>query len=74
MLYIQRLRDLRTDRNLTQEDVAKILHTSQGYYSKYELGIREIPLHHILTLCTYYDVSADYLLGFTDIYKCLPKK
>ena len=74
MQYTQRLRDLREDRDLTQENIAKVLKTSQGYYSKYELGIREIPLHHIITLCKYYDVSADYLLGFTNTYKSLPKK
>ncbi len=74
MDYTQRLRDLREDRDLTQTTIARVLNTSQGYYSKYELGIREIPLHHILTLCKYYDVSADYLLGFTNTYKSLPKQ
>lgn len=74
MDYTQRLRDLREDRELKQETIAKVLNTSQGYYSKYELGIREIPLHHIITLCKYYDVSADYLLGFTNEFKPLPKR
>lgn len=74
MKYTQRLRDLREDRDLKQEEIAKVLNTSQGYYSKYELGIREIPLHHLITLCRYYDVSADYLLGFANEYKSLPKK
>ncbi len=74
MDYTQRLRDLREDRDITQETIAKVLYTSQGYYSKYELGIREIPLHHIITLCKYYNVSADYLLGFTDTYQSLPKE
>ncbi len=74
MDYTQRLRDLREDRDITQETIAKVLNTSQGYYSKYELGIREIPLHHIITLCKYYNVSADYLLGFTDTYQSLPKE
>lgn len=74
MDYTQRLRDLREDRDITQETIAKVLNTSQGYYSKYELGIREIPLHHIITLCKYYNVSADYLLGFTDTYQSLPNE
>lgn len=74
MKYTQRLKDLREDRDLKQEEIAKVLNTSRGYYSKYELGIREIPLHHLITLCRYYDVSADYLLGFTNEYKSLPKK
>jgi transcriptional regulator with XRE-family HTH domain len=70
----KRIRDLREDMDLTQAQVAKVLHTTQGYYSKYELGKREIPLHHIITLCKLYDVSADYILGFTNEKKRLPRK
>lgn len=70
----KRIRDLREDMDLTQSQVAKVLHTTQGYYSKYELGKREIPLHHIITLCKLYDVSADYILGFTNEKKKLPRK
>lgn len=72
--YTKRIRDLREDKDLTQSQVAKVLHTTQGYYSKYELGKREIPLHHIITLCKLYDVSADYILGFTNEKKRLPRK
>ena len=72
--YTKRLRDLREDRDLTQENIAKALHTSQRVYSRYETGQREIPLHHIITLCKLYDVSADYILGFTDEPKRLPHK
>lgn len=59
----QVLRALREDNDKTQAEVAEILKTSQGYYSKYELGKREIPTRHIQTLCLYYGVSADYILG-----------
>lgn len=72
--YTKRIRDLREDRDYSQQSIAKLLNTTQGYYSKYELGKREIPLHHIITLCKFYDVSADYLLGFTNEKKPLPKK
>lgn len=72
--YTKRIRDLREDKDFSQQSIAKLLHTTQGYYSKYELGKREIPLHHIITLCKFYDVSADYLLGFTNEKKPLPKK
>lgn len=71
--YTKRIRDLREDRDIKQEHIAKALKTSQSLYSKYELGKREIPLHHIITLCKLYDVSADYILGFTDECKPLPK-
>lgn len=74
MKYNQRIRDLREDSDLTQKEVANILKTTQGYYSKYELGKREMPIHHIITLCKYYNVSADYILGLTNEYKPLPKK
>lgn len=61
--YNEILRDLREDRDLTQEEVAKILNTSQSYYAKYENGIRPMPIKHIRTLCLFYRVSADYVLG-----------
>lgn len=57
------IRELREDHDKTQAEIAEILNTSQGYYSKYELGLREIPTHHIRTLCAYYGISADYVLG-----------
>ena len=47
MTYVQRIRDLREDMDITQEEVAKILNTTQGYYSKYELGIRKLPIDHL---------------------------
>lgn len=72
--YTKRIRDLREDMDLTQAQVAKVLHTTQGYYSKYELGKRSLPIEHLITLCKLYDVSADYLLGFTNEKKPLPKK
>lgn len=72
--YAKRIRDVREDRDIKQEDVAKVLHTSQGYYSKYELGKRALPIEHLITLCKLYDLSADYLLGFTNEPKPLPKK
>ncbi len=74
MQYPQRIKDLREDSELKQEEVAKILNTDQSYYSKYERSIREMPIHHLITLCRYYNVSADYILGFTDTPSPLPKK
>lgn len=70
--YCKRIRDLREDRDLTQAAIAKALHTTQGYYSKYELGKRALPIDHLITLCKLYNVSADYILGFTDTPTPLP--
>lgn len=64
--YAQRLRDLREDRDLTQEDVAKILKTTYQYYSRYEKGIRELPFTRAIELAKFYNVSLDYLAGLTD--------
>ena len=63
MSYIKRMRDLREDNELTQQQVADILGTSQTMYARYERGANELPIHHLITLCKYYKVSADYLLG-----------
>ena len=67
--YIKRLRDLREDHDKTQQEIAEILGTSQTMYARYERGANELPLRHLLTLCRYYGVSADYLLGLTDEHK-----
>ncbi|MCQ2481361.1 MAG: helix-turn-helix domain-containing protein [Clostridia bacterium] len=66
--YPEIIRELREDRDLTQADIAKVLGTTQQVYSRYEKGLNEIPVRHIITLCKYYDVSADTILGLkTDI-------
>ena len=64
--YIKRMRDLREDRDKTQQEIADILGTSQTMYARYERGANEMPIHHLLTLCRYYGVSADYILGLKD--------
>ncbi len=66
MTYVKRLRDLREDHDLTQQQVANILGTSQTMYARYERGANELPIRHLLTLCDHYGVSADYLLGRRD--------
>lgn len=64
--YVKRIRDLREDADLTQTEVAEFLGTSQTMYARYERGANEIPVRHIIKLCNYYRVSADYILGITD--------
>ena len=60
------IRDIREDNDYTQDDIAKILGTTQQTYSRYEMGLREIPQRHIIALCKFYNVTADYLLGLTN--------
>ena len=61
--YATRLRDLRTDRELSQAQIAIILGTTKNQVGKYERGEQELPIRHLITLCNYYGVSADYILG-----------
>lgn len=62
----QRIRDIREDRDLTQQYIAKKIMCDQSLYSKYERGIRVIPLDIIIRLADFYNVSIDYLVGRTD--------
>ncbi len=66
MDYIQRMRNLREDNDKTQQEIADVLGTSQTMYARYERGANEMPIRHLITLCNYYQVSADYMLGFID--------
>ena len=61
--YMQYLRDLREDSDLTQKEIADILGTSQTMYARYERGANELPIRHLITLCRFYHVSADAVLG-----------
>jgi len=69
-----RIRDLREDHDLTQTQIAKILHMSQTGYSQYEIGKNDIPTKILIELSKYYDTSVDYLLGLTDEIKPYRKK
>ena len=61
--YTDIIRELREDNDLTQANIAKILGTTQQVYSRYEKGENEMPIRHLITLCDFYNVSADYMLG-----------
>ena len=61
-----RIRDLREDNDLTQQQISKILLCDQSLYSKYERGERDIPVALLIKLADYYNTSIDYLVGRTD--------
>lgn len=65
-MYFKRIRDTREDHDLKQSEVAEILGIAQTVYSRYERGYQTIPVEHLIKLCEYYKVSADYLLGLED--------
>ena len=64
--YIKVIRDLREDSDKTQAQIAEILGTSQTMYARYERGANLLPLHHLITLCKFYGVSADFILGLDE--------
>ena len=65
-MYFQRLEDIRSDKDLTQKEVAEILNMRPEVYRRYEKGIREIPVWALIKLADYYETSTDYILGRTD--------
>ena len=63
----KRIRDLREDKDMTQTQIAKILHCSQRVYSDYERGVLDIPTEILIRLADFHNVSVDYLLERTDV-------
>lgn len=57
------MRALREDNDLTQVQLAEVLGTSQTMYARYERGANELPIRHLITLCQFYNVSADFFLN-----------
>lgn len=60
--FTEKLKGLREDNDLTQAQVAQVLGTSQTMYARYERGANEMPIHHLVTICRLYNISADFLL------------
>ena len=73
VLNIQRLKEIREDKDLKQSDVAKALGIKQQQYSEYEIGKRLIPINYLSALADFYNTSIDYLLGKTDERNPYPK-
>ena len=63
---ITRLKQLRSENGLTQEQVGKLLYVNQSMYSRYESGELDIPSAALIKLADFYNVSVDYILGRTD--------
>ncbi|WP_130869704.1 helix-turn-helix domain-containing protein [Intestinimonas massiliensis (ex Afouda et al. 2020)] len=73
-LRYERIRNLRVDRDLTQQEVADVLHIKQNTYSQYETGTLNYPLEVVVTLARFYGTSVDYLLGLTDEMTPYPRR
>lgn len=70
----ENLRALREDRDLSQQDMAKVLNIHQTTYSDYELGRLNIPIPALIKLAQFHNTSVDYILGLTDESKPYPRK
>lgn len=70
---MNRLKEIRQDKDLTQKDISSLMNIDQSNYSKYELEKINIPLDILIKLADYYKTSTDYLLYRTDIKKAYPK-
>ena len=73
MYYTQRMEDLRKDNDMTQAEVAEGIGMKREQYRRYETGQNEIKASLIIKICKFYNVSADYLLEFTNTKSPLPK-
>ena len=69
--YYPRLKDLREDADLSQEQVAELLNMKQPQYSRYERGMRDIPTDVLIRLALFYKTSTDYILERTDNIKSI---
>ena len=67
--YYPRLRDLREDHDLSQQQVAEYLGMKQLQYSRYERGLRDIPSDVLIRLALLYKTSTDYILGLVNTSK-----
>ncbi len=69
-----RLKDLREDNDLTQEQLAMLLNCKRNTYSQYENEKRQIPIEALIKLSRFYKTSVDYIIGETDEPKPYKRK
>ena len=72
-MNLDRLKEIREDRDLLQKDIANVLNISQVQYFRYETGLRLMPVDKLAKLAQFYNVSIDYLLYLTAQRRPYPK-
>jgi len=65
----ERIRNLREDKDLSQQAIANILSISQTTYSRYETGVLDIPSISLIKLADFHKTSIDYIVGLTNEIK-----
>lgn len=66
IMKFKRIYDLRIDKDKIQQEIADYLMCNRQVYSRYEMGLREIPVSMVIKLAKYYNTSTDYVLGITE--------
>ncbi|MCM1053604.1 MAG: helix-turn-helix domain-containing protein [Ruminococcus sp.] len=69
MIYSEKLKNLREENGLKQNELANILSIERNTYSQYESEYSIIPIKHLVNICDYFNVSIDYILGFTSTHR-----
>lgn len=71
---MNRIKDLREDKDKLQKEIAKILNITQAQYSRIENNTYELSYDGLIKLAIYYNTSIDYILGITNIKEPYPRK
>lgn len=66
MINYSKLKDIREDKDISQEEIAKVLNIPRSTYSMWEIGISIIPVFYLCKLSDYFNLSVDYILGLTN--------
>jgi len=66
MMQFPRMKEIREEAGLKQKDIAEMMNVTKGSYSMWECGADTIPLRRLNQFCNYFDVSIDYVVGFSD--------
>ncbi len=74
MYYTERLSWIRNCKNIPQKEIAYALGIKQQQYARYENGVNVMPITYLIKICKYLNISADYILGFTDEMKEIEQK
>ena len=67
MYYNEKIQYIRESQNITQKEIANFLEIKQQQYARYEKGINVMPVIYLPKICTFLNVSADYILGLPNL-------
>ena len=65
-IFAARLKELRTEKNLTMKELAAAIRVTDGAISNWENGVNEPKISYLIRIAVFFHVSADYLLGLED--------